>query len=44
VAGPRRNNFPNNFVGDMVETKRGWVIVPPTACPDSHDYGQPAGP
>jgi hypothetical protein len=37
VAKPRRDDFPNNYVGDLVETPRGWVVVPPTACPDGHD-------
>jgi hypothetical protein len=32
------DEFPNNFVGDLVPTERGWVIVPPTACPAGHDY------
>lgn len=41
VAGERRDDFPNNFVGDVVATGRGWVVVPPTACPVGHDYGQP---
>jgi hypothetical protein len=39
VAGPRRDDFPNNFVGDLVKTERGWVVVPPTCCPAGHDYG-----
>jgi hypothetical protein len=41
VTGPRRNDFPNNFVGDLVPTDRGWVVVPPTICPDGHDYNDP---
>ena len=28
----------NHFVGDLVPTQRGWVVVPPTCCPDGHDY------
>jgi hypothetical protein len=32
VAEPR-DEFPNNFVGDLVKTERGWVVVPPTCCP-----------
>jgi hypothetical protein len=32
------DEFPNNFVGDLVPTERGWVIVPPTACPAGHDH------
>ena len=28
VAEPRRDEFPNNFVGDLVHTDRGWVVVP----------------
>jgi hypothetical protein len=38
VAEPRRDDFPNNFVGDLVPTERGWVVVVPTCCPDGHDY------
>jgi hypothetical protein len=38
VAEPRRDDFPNNFVGDLLHTERGWVVVPPTACPAGHDY------
>jgi hypothetical protein len=38
VAGPHRDEFPNNFVGDLVPAERGWVVVPPTSCPDRHDY------
>jgi hypothetical protein len=41
VDEQRRNGFPNNFVGDLVATDRGWVVVPPTCCPDGHDYGEP---
>jgi len=26
VADPRRDEFPNNFVGDLVHTDRGWVV------------------
>lgn len=37
VAEPR-DEFPNNFVGDLVHAERGWVVVPPTCCPDCHDY------
>jgi hypothetical protein len=36
VSDPR-DEFPNNFVGDLVHTERGWVVVPPTCCPDGHD-------
>jgi hypothetical protein len=39
MLGPRRDEFPNHFVGDLVQTERGWVVVPPSACPDGHDYG-----
>jgi hypothetical protein len=28
VAEPRRDEFPNNFVGDLAHTDRGWVVVP----------------
>jgi hypothetical protein len=38
VAESPRDEFPNNFVGDLVHTERGWVVVPPTCCPDGHDY------
>ena len=41
VAEPRRDEFPNNFVGDLVHTERGWVVVPPTCCPDGHAYNDP---
>jgi hypothetical protein len=27
VAGPRRDDFPNNYVGDLVHDERGWVVV-----------------
>jgi hypothetical protein len=30
VAERRRDEFPNNFAGDLVKTERGWVVVPPT--------------
>ena len=36
-----RDDFPNNFVGDVVQTLAGWVVVPPTACPAGHDYDEP---
>jgi hypothetical protein len=39
VAESRRDDFPNHFVGDLVETEYGWVVVPPTCCPDGHDDG-----
>jgi hypothetical protein len=38
VAESPRDDFPNNFVGDLVQTERGWVVAPPTTCPDGHDY------
>ena len=38
MAEPRRDDFPNHFVGDLVHTERGWVVVPPTCCPDGHAY------
>lgn len=41
VTEQGRDDFPNNFVGDMVETERGWVVVPPTCCPDGHAYSDP---
>lgn len=41
VAAPRRDEFPNNFVGDLVQTDRSWVVVPPTCCPDGHYYTEP---
>jgi hypothetical protein len=34
-----RDEFPNDFVGDLVHTDRGWVVVPPTSCPAGHDFG-----
>lgn len=39
VTDPCRDDFPNNFVGDLVRHTRGWVVVPPTCCPEGHDYG-----
>jgi hypothetical protein len=41
VAAPQRDDFPNNFVGDLVPTERGWTVVPPTCCLAGHDYGDP---
>jgi hypothetical protein len=38
VAEPPRDEFPNNFVGNLVHDERGWVVVPPTYCPDGHGY------
>ena len=38
MAESRRDEFPNNFVGDLVPTERGWVVVPPTCCLDGHNY------
>src|SRR5581483_5182607 len=36
------DEFPNNFVGDLVKSDRGtWTVVPPTACPDGHPYSDP---
>jgi hypothetical protein len=40
VADWRRDDFPNNFVGDLVKTDSGWVVVPPMCCPEGHDYGE----
>ena len=40
VADPRED-FQNNFVGDLVPTECGWVVVPPTCCPDGHAYSDP---
>ena len=40
VADPP-DEFPNNFVGDLVRTERGWAVVPPTCCPSGHDYNDP---
>jgi hypothetical protein len=39
--GQRRDEYPNHFVGDLVRTERGWVVVPPTCCPNSHPYSDP---
>jgi hypothetical protein len=36
VAESPRDEFPNHYVGDLVPTERGWVVVPPTCCPDGH--------
>ena len=41
MAEPRRDDFPNNFVGDLVQDERGWVVVPPTCWPDRHGYDEP---
>ncbi len=41
AVAERRDDFPNNFVGDLVRTERGWVVVPPTCCPDGHAYSDP---
>jgi hypothetical protein len=38
VAVPPHDAFPNNFIGDLVPTERGWVVVPPTCCPVGHAY------
>jgi hypothetical protein len=38
VADPCRDDFPKNYVGDLMRTERGWVVVPPTCCPGGHDY------
>ena len=40
MADLRRDDFPNHYVGDLVQTERGWVVVPPTCCPDGHRYGE----
>lgn len=36
----RRDNFSNNYVGVLVPTEGGWLVVPPTCCPDGHGYGE----
>jgi hypothetical protein len=41
VAESPRDEFSNSFVGDLVHTERGWVVVPPTCCPDGHAYTDP---
>ncbi|MGB7871943.1 MAG: hypothetical protein WBM01_27405 [Mycobacterium sp.] len=41
MAEPRRAEFPNYFVGNLVWTERGWTVVPPTCCPAGHDYARP---
>jgi hypothetical protein len=43
MAVPRRDDFPNNFVGDLVHDERGWVVVPPTCCPDADKLGGGGG-
>jgi hypothetical protein len=40
VAEPS-DEFPNNYVGDLVPTERGRVVVPPTCWPDGHHYNEP---
>ncbi len=39
VADSRRDDLPNNFVGDLVRTPQGRMVVPPTCCPEGRDYG-----
>ena len=39
AVAERRDDFPNHFVGDLVPTDRGWVVVPPTCRPAGHAYG-----
>ena len=41
MSRQRRDEFPNHLVGDLVRTERGWVVAPPTCCPDSHPYSDP---
>jgi hypothetical protein len=41
MAEPRRDEFPNNFMGNLVWTERGWTVVPPTCRPAGHDYARP---
>ena len=43
MAEPRRDDFPNHFVGDLVHTERGWVVVPPTCCPTATPTTTAAG-
>ena len=38
VAEASRDEFPNTFVGDLVPTDHGWVVVASTCCPAGHDY------
>lgn len=38
VVESPRDEFPSNFVGGLVHTGRGSVVVPPTCCPDGHAY------
>src|SRR5271168_3933416 len=39
MAKYRRDEFPSHYVGDLVPTERGWVVVEPTACLAGHPYG-----
>jgi hypothetical protein len=41
VVESPRDEFPNNFVGDLVPTERGWVVVPPTCCPAGEPWEKP---
>jgi hypothetical protein len=41
AVAEQRDEFPNNFVGDLVPTERGWVVVPPTCCPHRNAYTDP---
>ncbi|BBX44276.1 hypothetical protein GCM10009641_73050 [Mycobacterium cookii] len=33
MAEPRRDDFPNNFVGDLAYTERGWLRDPSWTMP-----------
>lgn len=26
-------------VGELVQTRKGWIVTPPTHCPNGHDLG-----
>jgi hypothetical protein len=43
MADSRRDDFPNQFVGDLVPTGQHWVVVPPTSCPDATTTPRPEG-
>lgn len=40
---PPRDNFPNAYVGDLVETPTGWAVVAPLYCPNWHRIDEPGG-
>jgi hypothetical protein len=37
VEEPRRDEFPNNYVDDLVHTERGWVVPHVHHCVDDDE-------